>query len=129
MTKKILVAAIILAHGLLLAQLPDAPAPQPKPEPRFFSFRTDFNAPPLRTNKQFFKSKTWWASQALGWSALVVACRNSKRTGEDWGSEAPAMAAVTALSYVGGRFFAQPYAVAPGLYAAFHYAKAEADSK
>lgn len=119
---KFLLSLFLLVSGSALAQLPDNPSPQPKPA-SFLSFRSSWEAPPLRTNREMFHSKLFIASQAGGALAMIFACRNP-RSHENWASEVPAVVAVGSLSYLSGRFFTQPLAVAPGLYEIVHYARA-----
>jgi hypothetical protein len=120
----LLTFATLLCPMVYGQALPDAPEPQPKPA-SFFTFRKSWQDPPLRTNKQFFKSKTFWLSQAGAAAALVIACRNP-RSHEHWDSELPAFAGVFGMSYLGGRFFTQSFAVGPGVYEIVHYSVAAA---
>ena len=121
---------MLLLCSAAFAQLPDAPTPQPttweqahgKPA-QFFTFRSKWQDPPLRSNKQVFKSPTFLISQSAMILSMVVACRNP-RSGETWGSEAPAVAGVFALDYLGARFFSMPYALGPAAYATVHYSRA-----
>ena len=66
----------------------------------FFTFRGSWQDPPLRTNQQVAKSKLFWLANGAGWATAIIACRNS-RSNETWGSEMPAMAGASALSYLG----------------------------
>lgn len=97
--------------------------PEQKSAVSFFSFRKRWQDPPLRTNAQMLHSKVYVASMIGGALAMVVACRNP-RSGEDWGSEVPAVLGVDAMSFFAGRLFTMPFAVAPGAYEMFHYARA-----
>ena len=120
--------------------LPDAPSVlQPKTSQRsqwhdmaeippqrtvhFFTFRGSWQDSPLRTNKQVAKSKLFWLANGAGWATAIIACRNS-RSNETWGSEMPAMAGASALSYLGFRFFSGGFMLGPPLYAAAHYSYA-----
>lgn len=134
MSIRILAALLILAGMAAAQELPDAPKPSGdvhnaasklRDDPKFFSFRGSWQDPPLRTNRQMFRSKTYVLSQIGGFVAMAVACRN-KRSGESWGSEVPAVLLVDGMAYLGGRFFTQSYAVAPGVYEMVHYSQAAA---
>lgn len=100
--------------------LPDDTIHYPKYEAGFWTFRKSWHDPPLRTNKQMFKSKTYVATQIGGAIAMIVACRNPQ-SGEHLGVELPALLGTDALAYVGGRFFTQSFAVGPGIYQMIHY--------
>ena len=123
----LLTLALMLCPWFVSAQeLPDTPQPQQTITNRgFFAFRGSWQDPPLRTNRQMFKSKTFILSAVGGDVAMVVACRNP-RSKERWDSEVPAVFAVDGLAYLGGRFFTQSYAVAPGIYKIIHYSIAAA---
>lgn len=97
--------------------------PEQKPAVNFFSFRKRWQDSPLRTNAQMFHSKVYLASVIGGAVAMVVACRNP-RSGEDWGSEVPAVLGVDAMSFFAGRLFTMPFAVAPGAWEMIHYSRA-----
>jgi hypothetical protein len=110
---------------------PATPQPQPvktweqyKGKPAtFFTFRSNWQAPPLRSNRQTFKSPTFLLSQAAMVGSMIVACRN-RRSGEAWHSEAPAVAGVFGLDYLMARFFGEPFALGPAVYATVHYSQA-----
>ena len=75
--------------------LPESATPQPERDPssvHFWTYR-GWQDPPLRTNKQVFRSKVFLAAHIGGAIAMIVACR-TKNSGEDWGSEVPAVAAL-----------------------------------
>jgi len=117
---KAMISGFVFA-SMAFAQLPEAPQPQPGPKHiTFWTFRKSWQDPPLRTNKQMFRSKTFLLSTIGGAAAMIVACRN-KRSGEDFASEVPAVIGIDALAYLGGRYFTQSYAVAPGVYEMIHY--------
>jgi hypothetical protein len=54
---------------------------------------------------------------------MIVACR-SRRSGENWDSEAPAVAALFGMDYLQFRFVGAPNAVAPPIYEMIHYSRA-----
>lgn len=89
----------------------------------FFTFRKSWQDPPIRSNKQVFKSPVFLLSQSAMVLSMVVACRN-KRSGETWGSEVPAVGAVFGLDYLSDRFFSEYFAVGPATYATIHYSRA-----
>ena len=107
-----------------VAQLPAAPSPvdtvSQAQRPRFLSFRANWEEAPLRTNRQAFDKK-FLAVHIAAWGAVVFACRRSRTSGETWGSEIPAMAAVTAMDYMSTRLLWEPFAIGPALYATGHY--------
>jgi len=85
----------------------------------FWTYR-GWQEPPLRSNKEVFRSKVFLATHIGGAIALIVACRN-KRSREHWDSEVPAVGAVFALDYLQFRFIGGPNAVAPAIYEMIHY--------
>lgn len=101
---------------------PDAPQPQPKPA-NLFTFRKSWQDPPLRANKQVFKSPVFLLSQSAMILSMVVACRN-KHSLETWESEAPAVGALFGMDYLSDRFFSEYFAVGPAIYATIHYMRA-----
>ncbi len=88
----------------------------------FWTYR-GFQDPPLRTNKQVFRSKVFLATHIGGAIAMIVACR-TKTSKEDWGSEVPAVAAMFGMDYIQFRFVGGPNAVAPAVYEMIHYGRA-----
>jgi hypothetical protein len=54
---------------------------------------------------------------------MIVACR-SKNSGEDWGSEVPAVAGLFGMDYLQFRFVGGPNAVGPAIYEMIHYSRA-----
>lgn len=118
------------------AILPDAPEPQPpivasqaapsqaRRPAGFFTFRKSPNSPPLRSVKQSLGSKSILISHALGFAVMAIACSRQKTSQEEWGSEVPAMAAMSALDiFVADRYFTRSFAIGPMVYAVFHYTK------
>ena len=136
-----LVLVVLMFASAALAQLPDAPQPQylshktvclgiygcgwrqytalPPAPPGFWTFRGNWQAPPLRTNRQAFDKK-FIVLHSLAAVAMVVACKR-RNSGEEFGSEIPAVAAITAGDYVMTRFFSESMSVEAPLYAIGHY--------
>lgn len=133
----LLVLALLLPVMAAGQSLPDAPQPQPEPQhvyartwenihgksANFLTFRSKWQDPPLRSNKQVFKSPLFLLPQAGMVASMVVACRNP-RSQEDWHSEVPAVGGVLALDYLSYRFFSGPHSLGPALYAIIHYSRA-----
>jgi hypothetical protein len=90
----------------------------------FWTYR-GVDEPPLRTNKQVFRSKLFLAAHIGGAIAMIVACRR-KNSGEDWGSEVPAVAGIFGLDYIQFRFIGGPNAIGPPIYEMIHYGLASA---
>jgi hypothetical protein len=105
--------------------LPEGATPQPERDPssvHFWTYR-GWQDPPLRTNKQVFHSKIFLAAHVGGAIAMIVACR-TKNSGEDWGSEVPAVTALFGMDYLQFRFVGGPNAVGPAIYEMIHYSRA-----
>lgn len=105
--------------------LPDSikiPAERDPSSVHFWTFR-GAEHPPLRNNKQVFHSKLFLAAHVGGAIAMVVACR-TKNSGEEWASEAPAVAAMFGMDYLQFRFIGGPNAVAAPVYEMIHYSRA-----
>ena len=79
--------------------------------------------PPLRSNRQVFRSKVFLATHIGGAIAMVVACR-TKKSGEDWTSEVPAVAALFGMDYVQFRFVGGLNALGAPIYEMIHYGRA-----
>jgi hypothetical protein len=119
MVKICLTFVLLLASAF--AQAPSAPDPQPR-QVHLYTFRGPED-PPLRTNRQTLKTKTFWLSQSLGIASMIVACRNP-RSGEDFHSEAPAVGALFGLSYLSERYLSGLFPIGIGTYETIHYTKA-----
>ena len=76
--------------------------------------------PPLRTNKQVFRSKVFLAEHVGGAIAMIVACR-TRNSGEDWESGVPAIAGMLGMDYITYRFVNGPTAIGPAVYEMVHY--------
>ena len=88
----------------------------------FWTYR-GFNEPPLRDNKQVFRSKLFMGAHIGGAIAMIVACRN-KRSGEAGHSEVPAVAALFGMDYLQFRFIGGPNAIGAPIYEMIHYGRA-----
>lgn len=102
--------------------LPESGMPRLQRDPSSVHFLTyrGWGDPPLRTNREVFRSKLFVAAHVGGAIAMIVACR-SKHSREDWGSEVPAVAAMFGMDYLQFRFVGGPNAVAPAVYEMIHY--------
>jgi len=90
---------------------------KPRTQDGFFAFRT-WDQPLLRPNK-----KSWaifLGVHAAAWIALTTANRRQ----EGWGSEAPALAAVTGLDFLAFKLLSPALSIEGGTYAAIHYGRA-----
>ncbi len=108
----------------LIGQYPPVPesGTQPERDPssvHFWTYRGAYD-PPLRTNKEVFRSKLFVGAHIGGAIAMMVACRN-KRSREDWHSEVPAVGALLGMDYLQFRFIGGPNAVAPAIFEMVHY--------
>ena len=56
---------------------------------------------------------------------MIVACR-TKNSGENWGSEVPAVTALFGMDYVQFRFVGGPNAIAAPIFEMIHYGLASA---
>lgn len=90
----------------------------------FWTYR-GWQDPPLRTNKQVFRSKAFLAAHIGGAIAMIVACR-TKNSGEHWGDEVPAVSAMFGMDYLQFRFVGGPNAVGAPVYEMIHYGLASA---
>lgn len=102
--------------------LPESPVRMIARDPasvHFWTYR-GLAEPPLRTNKQVFRSKVFVAAHVGGAIAMIVACR-TKGSKEDWGSEAPAVGAIFGLDYLQFRYVGGPNAIGPPIYEMVHY--------
>lgn len=86
--------------------------------------RFDWNAPPLRTNRQAFDKK-FVILHGLAFAAMTVAC-SRKNSGEEWGSEVPAILFGVGGDYVLSRFFSEAMSVEIPPYQIQHYIRSAA---
>jgi hypothetical protein len=112
-------ASVTLLAGAAFAQFPETPQPQPKPV-HVYTFRTSWQNPPLRTNKQVFKSKYFWISEITSFGAMAIAC-SRKDTHEHWDSELPAWGAQVGLYYLASRYIDEIYGIGGAAYQTGHY--------
>ena len=105
--------------------LPESREPQPERDPstvHFWTYRGP-DKPPLRNNRQVFRSKLFLGAHIGGAVAMVVACR-TKNSGYDWKNQAPAVGAIFGLDYLQFRFIGGPNAIGPPVYEMIRYSKA-----
>lgn len=112
------------AHRMI-GQYPPSPESEefrPERNPHSVHFWTyrGWQDPPLRTNREVFRSKVFLATHIGGAIAVIVACR-TKNSGETWGSEAPAVAALFGMDYLQFRFVGGPNAIGAPIYEMIHY--------
>ena len=88
----------------------------------FWTYR-GLQDPPLRNNKEVFRSKLFLAAHVGGAVAMIVACR-AKNSGEHWGSEVPAVAGIFGMDYLQFRFVGGPNAIGAPIYEMIHYGHA-----
>ena len=91
----------------------------------FLTFRSKWQDPPLRNNKQTFRAPAFILGQGALVASMVVACRR-KNSGEDFHSEAPAVSGLIALDYLMTRFISMPHALGPAVYGIIHYSRSAA---
>lgn len=111
--------------------LPDAPLPQRAdlgmPPATFWTFRT-FRQPALRSNRQVLRSKTFWVLHVAAAASVVAACRNHSVGNREnpgcWGSELPAVGAMSGLDFLADRWVSRSLAVEAPIYAVQHYIRA-----
>jgi hypothetical protein len=112
----------------LIGQYPTSPDwKEPARDPstvHFWTYRGLYD-PQLRHNEQVFRSKLFIATHIGGAIAMIVACR-TKNSGEDWGSEVPAVGAIFGIDYLQFRFVGGPNAIGPPIYQMIHYGLASA---
>lgn len=105
--------------------LPESKELQPERDPatvHFWTYR-GWNEPPLRNNKQVFRSKLFVAAHVGGAIAMIVACRNP-RSREEWHSEVPAVVAMFGMDYLQFRFIGGPNAIGAPVYEMIRYSRA-----
>ena len=133
-----LVALLLICSAAFGQSLPDAPSASnlplafhdsrgtwhqlhklpPKPSDGFFSFRKSWTAPALKPNKTSWA--IWGLAHGAAWGSMVAACRNP-RSGENWGSEVPAIAVITAFDYAMLKLLSPSFGTGPAVYGSAHY--------
>ena len=107
--------------------LPDSASVLPVRDPKsvhFWTYRRSQD-PPLRNNRQVFRSKVFLAAHIGGAVAMIVACR-SKNSGETCGSGAFAVGALSGMDYLQFRYVGGPNAIGTPVAEMIHYGLASA---
>ena len=113
----------------LIGQYPPAalrqgmPSVMPGPV-HVYTFRKHWDDPPLRTYRKTFTSTWFLASQGVMIASMVIACRRSRYTGEEFHSEAPYTAGVFGLNLLVDRYLDELYAVGSAALVSQHYIRA-----
>ena len=113
----------------LIGQYPPAalrqgmPSVMPGPV-HVYTFRKHWDDPPLRTYRKTFTSPWFVASQGVMIASMVIACRRSRYTGEEFHSEAPYTAGVFGLNLLVDRYLDELYAVGSAALVSQHYIRA-----
>jgi hypothetical protein len=113
----------------LIGQYPSAPpiagVPSMMPGPvHVYTFRKHWGDPPLRTYRKSFTSPWFLASQGVMIASMVIACRRSKYTGEDFHTEAPYTLGVFGINLLADRYLDELYAVGGAALVSQHYIRA-----
>ena len=115
-------------HKLIGQYPPAAPRqgmPSVMPGPvHVYTFRKHWDDPPLRTSRKTFTSPWFVASQGVMIASMVIACRRSRYTGEEFHSEAPYTAGVFGLNLLVDRYLDELYAVGSAALVSQHYIRA-----
>jgi hypothetical protein len=119
--KAILLLLLLAAALPLAAQLPDAPAPQPKAT--FWTFRGHWQAPPLRSSREVLTGKKFIALHVALMATFLIDHRLTRGERETYGSEVPAILAVTGVDYLSDRVFTEAFTVEAPIYGIQHYAR------
>lgn len=83
-----------------------------------------YDAPaPLRTARQVFDKK-FAVLHGAGVLAMVLACRRARTSGEDWGSEVPAVLGVTGMDFLVSHYVSEALSVEAPVYMFQHYMRA-----
>lgn len=114
----------VLSHGQSLPDAPSAVRDKPTSQPAgFWTFRKSPNAPPLRTNRQVFKSKTFLILNGCYVASVITDVEYTHGRAETRVSEYPAMLAIIGLDYVMDRFFTRAYSIEGPIYGIQHYVR------
>ena len=115
-------------HKLIGQYPPAAPRqgmPSVMPGPvHVYTFRKHWDDPPLRTYRKTFTSPWFLASQGVMIASMVIACRRSRYTGEEFHSEAAYTAGVFGLNLLVDRYLDELYAVGSAALVSQHYIRA-----
>jgi hypothetical protein len=108
----------------MIGQYPPAPYPSygTVKHAGFFTLGNP-NGPQLRSGKTMLKSKVWWVGNGLMWAAVVTDVRYTHGARENAWSEYPAVAGVSALSYVTDRWIDRSFSVGEYAYTIQHYVR------
>jgi hypothetical protein len=130
-------STICVSHGKpcpewlhkLIGQYPSAPArrglPPVMPGPvHVYTFRKHWDDPPLRTYRKTFTSPWFLASQGAMFASMVIACRRSQFTGEEFHSEAPWVIGVFGINLLTDRYLDELYSVGTAGIVTQHYVHA-----
>ena len=113
----------------LIGQYPSDPPrrglPSVMPGPvHVYTFRKHWDDPPLRTYRKTFTSPWFLASQGAMFASMVIACRRSQFTGEDFHTEAPWVVGVFGINLLTDRYLDELYSVATAGIVTQHYVHA-----
>jgi hypothetical protein len=114
---KLLICTVLCIPAL--AQVPDTPQPQ---KVTFFTFRSKWQAPPLRTAKQTLNKKFVILHSAL-LVTFLIDHHLTHAARENYPSELPAITAVTSLDYLASRLFSESLSVEAPIWGIQHYAR------
>ncbi|MGE5054964.1 MAG: hypothetical protein ACM3WP_12445 [Acidobacteriota bacterium] len=89
-----------------------------------YTFRKHWDDPPLRTYRKTFTSPWFLASQGAMFASMVIACRRSRYTGEEFHSEVPWTVGVFGLNLLADRYLDELYAVGSAAVVSQHYIRA-----
>jgi len=113
----------------VIGQYPLPPAPRGLPPVmpgpvHVYTFRKHWNDPPLRSYRKSFTSPWFLVSQGAMFASMVIACRRSQFTGEEFHSEAPWVFSVFGLNLLTDRYLDELYSVGTAAIVTQHYAHA-----
>ena len=112
----------------LIGQYPPARArlmPSVMPGPvHVYTFRKHWDDPPLRSYRKTFTSPWFLVSQGAMFASMVIACRRSQFTGEEFQSEAPWVVGVFGINLLTDRYLDELYSVGSAAIVTQHYAHA-----
>ena len=97
----------------------------PDPNPVHFYTYRGWEDPPLRNNREVFRSRFFDTTHLAGMTAMIVACHR-RNSGETCGSGAIVVGAIFGMDYLQFRFVGGPNAIGAPIYEVIHYARASA---